>query len=441
MNINNHREQPKNNADLKAPTESNIQSPLLSSLLQAKVKESNGNQHAQHVIMGGHDSGSSQEEINVLPQLHHHLNRPQVFSIYFLNLTNKTNAIHLWFQVHNADKHMLAPESVPNQSDSQSNDINKKCPISAQLLHKNYHNLDALYNLNKHHNNNSNNSNNSFGVDRLLTTTKASSTTKSILEHRLLSQSSKLESQPPVQLLAMDEGNFHPSTSALTYSPEMRKVEPLKINLLHREPIRTVIKIPPGASPTAPNSPKVTIKPLAIPKITIKSVLNPQPPTTVSPTSSSSSFTSESSADITETVKVPKLHIKHGGSNHCDPSEPQTVPKLTIRGVAPPTNNVESIPKITIKMDNHDNNFHHSVANHHNAPATSVLSKEGVKLKIKMTEPSQVPKLTIKTSDHEPHFVSSTSNTFSPAAMRVESPIPKLTIKATNSTLVSNFHL
>lgn len=81
MNVNNHREQPKNNADLKAPAESNSQSPLLSSLLQSKAKESNGNQHVQHVIMGGHDSGSSQDDINVLPQLHHHLTRPQVFLI------------------------------------------------------------------------------------------------------------------------------------------------------------------------------------------------------------------------------------------------------------------------------------------------------------------------------------------------------------------------
>ena len=345
---------------------------------------------------------------------------------------------------------MVAP-SAPIQSDSTSNDVKSKCAITSQLLQKNnYHNLDVLYNLNKHHNNNLNNSNNLFGV--LAPRSDSTSTaTKSILENRLLSQSSKIESQSPPQLVAMDESNFHPSTSSLTMPPEMRKVEPLKINLLHREPIRTVIKIPSTATPTAPSSPKITIKPLAIPKITIKSVLNPSPLTTVSPTSSSSSFTSDSSAETAEIMKVPKLHIKHG-SNHCDPSEPQTVPKLTIRGVASPcVNNVDAIPKLTIKMENHDNNFHHHFGgnanevvpkmtiktgtNHHASPATSTLSKEGVKMKIKLPEP-QIPKLTIKTSDHEAHFVSSTSNSYSPASARMESPIPKLTIKATNLTSV-----
>ena len=92
MNVDN-REQPKNNTDLKGQAESNVQSPLLSSLLQAKAKEPNKNgkqydtlNHVQHVIMGGHDSGSSQDDINVIPQLHHHLTRPQVFFILFFFL-------------------------------------------------------------------------------------------------------------------------------------------------------------------------------------------------------------------------------------------------------------------------------------------------------------------------------------------------------------------
>lgn len=62
------------------------------------------------------------------------------------------------------------------------------------------------------------------------------------------------------------EGNHTSSKQTeMGISEENRKVEPLKINL-HREPIRTIIKLPPGSgSDHQPSSPKITIKPLKPP--------------------------------------------------------------------------------------------------------------------------------------------------------------------------------
>jgi hypothetical protein len=229
-------------------------------------------------------------------------------------------------------------------------------------------------------------------------------------------------------------------------------VEPLKINL-HREPIRTVIKLPqshPYESPT-----KITIKPPQPPE------RNSVTPATISPTlSSSSSLSSESSFDncvdssqhrSSSMQVIPKLHIRNPGSLH-EQSELHIVPKLTITGLNSPqstVNHLESqpqlpakdhsvnsilesspaIPKLTIKKDNNTSDYHLNNDTSNAIPKlhikTNHQSKESVKLTIKpVTEPS-VPKLTIKTkTDNDAMIVANTVET------EQQSAIPKLTIKS-----------
>ncbi|XP_058055887.1 mucin-19 [Anopheles bellator] len=156
-----------------------------------------------------------------------------------------------------------------------------------------------------------------------------------------------------------------------------RKVEPLKINLTRdREPLRTIIKLTPGASsaehtsiaqqlsPTTvrdvSGSPKITIKPpkpppntnssssSSIPKLTIKPLINP------AGVDSGALRSDEPGGGVAEQMQIiPKLLIKSSCASLGDGTtqhharegsvmEPHIVPKLTIRGV-----------------NNHNNHHHH----------------------------------------------------------------------------------
>lgn len=266
------------------------------------------------------------------------------------------------------------------------------------------------------------------------------------------------------------EGNHIPSkhSSEMGVSEESRKVEPLKINL-HREPIRTIIKLPPGTgsgSDHQPSSPKITIKPLkpppnvdgtqvnSIPKLTIKPVVNPD----------------EASSEQMQII--PKLHIKNSSLDNSggDGPEPHIVPKLTIRAVnhSSPTiagssgsasndtsssathnssnssvsNSPPMVPKLTIKKDNHHHHSsHHHHHHHHSHHNNRLVSKED--------DPPAIPKLHIKAIP-EPTASSTQSSSGSASGPVLtssegvkltikpipEPPLPKLTIKT--SSLDSN---
>lgn len=272
------------------------------------------------------------------------------------------------------------------------------------------------------------------------------------------------------------EGNHTSSKQTdMGHSEENRKVEPLKINL-HREPIRTIIKLPPGSvssSDHQPSSPKITIKPLkpppsldgtqvnSIPKLTIKPVLNPEE-------SSSNTLASSEQMQI-----IPKLHIKNSSldSSGVEGAEPHIVPKLTIRGVnhcsptvagsSGTTNNDTSssaghnssnssassspplVPKLTIKKDNlHHHSSHHHHHHHHH-------SHHNNRLVVKEDDPPAIPKLHIKAIPEPSVSLSlgSAGTTSGPVLTSSEGvkltikpipepPLPKLTIKT--STLDSN---
>uniref|UniRef100_A0A182VQW4 PHD-type domain-containing protein n=1 Tax=Anopheles minimus TaxID=112268 RepID=A0A182VQW4_9DIPT len=247
-----------------------------------------------------------------------------------------------------------------------------------------------------------------------------------------------------------------------------RKVEPLKINLARdREPIRTFIKLTPGASSTpdsfqqlsptirdVPSSPKITIKPpkppqtvehslmglagssasstsssslanaeqhhtnncagsavpsySSIPKLTIKPIINPADDTLACETAP----TVGTAASVEQMHIIPKLLIK-GSVSSLDAShgrdglmEPHIVPKLTIRGV------------------NNHNHHHHQQQQqqqHHFAHGqleSQGYSNEGLASAMLLVDSAiggrgessgtgsptpLVPKLTIKMDNHHPH--------------------------------------
>lgn len=357
--------------------------------------------------------------------------------------------------------------------------------------------LDLSTSINSHrnriHNNSLNdllqrNNNNNSKVASSETTTA-----KSILENCLLKPSTvkshqRIESQQPFNFSKMNESDFHhgnssssSATSVLKYAhqEENRKVEPLKITM-KREPIRTVIKLPPQPNNSYETSPtKITIKPPHPPNDRSNSVITTSPQSasiSVSPTLSSSSHSSESSYEnFNDTQQqrsssiqvVPKLHLRTP-LNH-EQSELHIVPKLTITGINSPQqtsllqqqpNNTDvtatpnrdhsvnsilespAIPKLTLKKDNNTNEgfYHlnhevntipklHIKTNHtHHHHHTSSSQKDCVKLTIKPLPPTEqppVPKLTIKTTDND------TKTIVSPAeSEQQQGTIPKLTIKA-----------
>lgn len=276
----------------------------------------------------------------------------------------------------------------------------------------------------------------------------ASQSARSILENCLMKPSSLLKSsnyqnqnsqQQPQQSQSESQVMDHhhhssPTTSsvlkyAASSSEDNRKVEPIKINLNRdREPIRTVIKLP--SQNDTDTSPSV-----------IKSSINNS---TVSPTLSSSSHSSESSydncnsaSDGRSTIQViPKIHIRtllnpDGASlNHDTLSEPHIVPKLKITGLSSPpheqqvkeyssvnSNNESSpaIPKITIKKDNND--YH---LNNDNA----------------------IPRLHIKTNHHHHHHHAKEEKIPKMMVSKIidsQDTIPKLTLKVNNSSASPTF--
>lgn len=164
------------------------------------------------------------------------------------------------------------------------------------------------------------------------------------------------------------------TTDAQETPTDNRRVEPLKINL-HREPIKTIIKIP-------KHVPDETV-----PKITIKSIKLPQtgdddvPKHTLIVDSSVSTTSSGQNCSVSDT-----------------PSEPHVIPKLTIRnavnsfGIAGQS---EIVPKLTIKMDNH------IASSQANNKDKTITSDDGIKLTIKPILEPPIPKLTIKTNSND----------------------------------------
>lgn len=169
--------------------------------------------------------------------------------------------------------------------------------------------------------------------------------------------------------------NYDSPTSTTTDAQETdnRRVEPLKINL-HREPIKTIIKIP-------KHNPDETV-----PKITIKSIKLP-------------AHTGDDDG-LKHTLIVDSSVSTSSTSQNCSsdpPSEPHIIPKLTIRnstnsfGIAGQS---EIVPKLTIKMDNH-------IASQANNKDKTITSDDGIKLTIKPILEPPIPKLTIKTNSND----------------------------------------
>uniref|UniRef100_A0A182N4W4 PHD-type domain-containing protein n=1 Tax=Anopheles dirus TaxID=7168 RepID=A0A182N4W4_9DIPT len=271
---------------------------------------------------------------------------------------------------------------------------------------------------------------------------------------------------PAAAPLGEVESGEDDSDCAVVVSTE-RKVEPLKINLTRdREPLRTIIKLTPGASsataegghfqqqlsPTirdvvVPGSPKITIKPpkpppaqyglvegggfpvvpgssasslevsancsvpvySSIPKLTIKPVINPANEI-VGDASAGAAATAP--AVVGEQMQIiPKLLIKGGSSEdgRDGAMEPHIVPKLTIRGV-----------------NNHNHHHHHHnqplyqhhfSPNHHQLPVlppamqvTDGSSSNAMALGSRGDSSGSgsptplVPKLTIKMDNYHPHL-------------------------------------
>lgn len=117
-----------------------------------------------------------------------------------------------------------------------------------------------------------------------------------------------------------------------------RRVEPLKINL-NREPIKTVIKVPPLSSQEQQHSPKITIKPL-------------RPP---------SNQVAEDNMDNTVHYQH-KLTVKHSVEN------------CTISGNKAEGSESHTVPKLTIKLGNHHHHHHSKTSNHQNE---GIVTSEG----------------------------------------------------------------
>lgn len=160
-----------------------------------------------------------------------------------------------------------------------------------------------------------------------------------------------------------------------------RKVEPLKINL-HREPIKTVIKIP---QQEQQHSPKITIKPLKPPE--------PQPHV------ADEKPTPEENLGI-----IPKLHIRNinespsveiqqqNSSSSSSTTEAHIIPKLTIRNLHHSTSSTTiATAAVNNSIDNNGSSIGSSSSN-----SSSCSSETGAFHAI-------VPKLTIKIDNHGTH--------------------------------------
>lgn len=290
------------------------------------------------------------------------------------------------------------------------------------------------------------------------------------------SRSSSLSTSPrPMMLIRGDT-----EEEAVAITQESRKVEPLKINL-HREPIRTVIKL--GGSPEVslvPNHvhapPKITIKPIpnpvpvvsstneqeevipklhirmnnleavpqelqvtAIPKLTIRNA-------TTGNAAAVETGTTITTASTTEHV-VPKLTIKMAQQ----PSSP-AVPKLTIK-----TNNITAseqhltVPKLTIKVANDQTTTTSNCSSSSGSvsPGSAVISSSSTVNCAVPTEAGAIPKLTLKTvhkaaatTEQQPHqqhdhrseeasfkIVNSSTSSSTAVNSDQQQAVPKLTVK------------
>ena len=479
-----------------APSSSTNKSPLLSSLLQASKTSvdtfSNGQQDKGtrknvFAMMGAKTVAASsttptkKQETNVeiivsQPSSHYD---DQTF------MTKAATQEELITAGSNSDKFMNLSTSEVEANLLTTAQTDK---VNNSISNNKFNNLNEHLHHSRNSNNNNNNNNNRVSSSE-------STPVKSILENCLL-KPSKGHFESHQYHPKMDESDNHynntPSTSAMlqqytTTMDESRKVEPLKINLT-RESVRTVIQQP---YESAKVSPKLKIKALLAgtqaasatpppPRNLLKSPAQSNTPATqVSPTlSSSSSLSSESSAEHindnhNRSIQViPKLHIKNlleNSLNHDASSEPQIVPKLTIRGFNPPPtssttttvddqqqqqnkerlmsssleyerhSNSPGIPKLTIKKDNNSVESYFNINNdnsipklHNKSNSSSTqphLQKDGpIKLTIKpLTEPP-VPKLTIKTNDNDKMFVTTNSSSIVDTQEQQQSSIPKLTI-------------
>lgn len=220
-----------------------------------------------------------------------------------------------------------------------------------------------------------------------LTVSSASSTSSSAVSSR----SSSLSTSPnPMMLIRGAE-------DVVEEVEDSRKVEPLKINLHHREPIRTVIKLG-GQSPEV--SSLLSNHTQSTPKITFKPIPNTVP--VVSSTNEASSA---------EEDAIPKLHIRMNHQAETGGTPPEAIPKLTIRNATTSAAAVETGPAANT------------------TGATTTAENTVPKLTIKMGQPlvkSPVPRLTIKTNSSGGHAIGdgATPNDIL--------TVPKLTIKVSN---------
>ena len=404
----NHQQQA---AAAAASSTSSNKSPLLSSLLTS-IKQHESVSNGQQSKVGQH---KLDKHDGMMP----------------------TPAVNNSTQQYDESNAFMTKKLATTESKETANELDLSTTPQTNNSHKKFHNnLNDL--LQRNNNNNK------------------ESTAKSILENCLLKPSPlKTQQQPQQQRLEsqiyntkMEEGEYHhhhPSTSSvLKFAEDNRKVEPLKINL-NREPIRTVIKLPPSYESTT--------------KITIKPPHNNVAPSTISPTlSSSSSLSSESSFENSNDVRsssiqvIPKLHIRNvldGSLNHEQSEQLLIVPKLTITGLSSPQstqNNVDkdhssvnssisettspTIPKLTIKKDNHTSDYHLNNEANNSIPklhikATNHHQAKDVKLTFKPFPEPSVPKLTIKTVLENDAMIVSASE-----SNETQTAIPKFTIKS-----------
>lgn len=415
-------------------------------------KNSNGTTTENHQEIGGNNTSSSPLLSSLLatPKFHEAISNGQ-------QQQQEIRANDLMMPSSVGGGHRNASAIVANPQYEEKRSTDKELDLSATTnSHKKFSNLSEILQRN---NNNSETSAKSILENCLLKPSPVKTN-----HHRLESQFYHLHNNK------MDETGSS-SSPLLKFAPtaaeENRKVEPLKINL-NREPIRTVIKLPPSNVYESPT------------KITIKS---PQPPPplistgaittnqSISPTlSSSSSLSSESSYDhYNETHHhhrsiqvVPKLHLRNlldTSLNH-EQSELTIVPKLTITGLnssqekqQPVDHSVNSIleshtiPKLTIKKDNNSTEAFYHLNNETSASSTkrkqtnhhhhSNAASPKLTIKPIPEQPPQilppVPKLTIKTTDNDTMTVTP-SIPYEAATEHHQAAIPKITIKAKQVT-------
>lgn len=213
------------------------------------------------------------------------------------------------------------------------------------------------------------------------------------------------------------------STTLDHHEMDTRKVEPLKINLQYREPIKTIIKLnKSGNNGTTTNSSSSSIAPdkhptaTTTPKITIKPLVNPNQQTdSVADTATTNNHSISSVQSTTTNTLV----------------EPHIVPKLTIRTASSQS---EIVPKLTIAYN------HSASAVSTTSAATNFHHEDGIKLTIKPIVEPPIPKMTIKANEIVtitalPSTTTTTTSTKPSTAEVTTSPsVPKIKIKQIGKT-------